>query len=120
MSEHMEKDGITLSSSKKAKELKLCVDLIQRIIDNEYGNIALDNISKKYGELKLDDTPIYINGQKYYEVNIYREKAPKGTDAYEQEYKESRKAFDDAERQRKQDIEYLFDTMKKRLEGWWD
>ena len=120
MSEHMEKDGITVSSTRKAKELKLCVDLIQRIVDNEYGSIALDNISKKYGKIKMDENPIEINGHKYYELNIYHENAPKGTDAYEQESKETRKAFEDAERQRKQDIAYHFDTMKKRLEGWWD
>ena len=120
MAENFDKNGITVSAPQKAKELRLCIALIDRIISNEYDTLAHEQLERKYGKLIWDDKPIEIGGKRYYEVNIYRERAPKGTPAYEEERKASSKAFADAERQRKQDIAYLFETMRKRLEGWWD
>jgi hypothetical protein len=118
MSEHMNESGMTVSSPVKAKELKFCSDLIDRIIKNEYSDLGHDKLEEKYGELKWESHP--IENSTFVTMDIYREKAPVGTPEYEQEREESRKVFENAERQRKQDIEYLFDTMKKRLEGWWD
>lgn len=118
MSEHMRTKGVTVTSKDKADELKLCVDLIDRIINNEYSNIEQDRLEEKYGKLQWDSKP--IENSKFLSVEIYRDKAPVGTAAYDKEREETHKMYERAERQRKQDIEYLFDTMKKRLEGWWD
>lgn len=118
MSEHMSDRGNTVSSPQKAKELKLCVDLIDRIIYCDYGKIERDKLDEKYGKSIWKETK--IEGTDFYKLDIYREKAPKGTPAYEQAEKEERKVFENAERQKRQDLDYLFDTMKKRIEGWWD
>lgn len=118
MSEYMNDKGITVSSSDKAKELKFCVNLIDRILENNYDDIPIKNLEDKYGKLKWESE--YIENSKFLELNLYREKAPKGTEEYDQERKEAQKIVYNAERQRKQDINYLFDTMKKRLESWWD
>lgn len=118
MSEHLETNSITMSAPDKAKELKLCINLIDRIIKDEYADVGLNKVEEKYGKLMWVSKP--TDNPKFVTREIYRTKTPVGTPEYYAERLESSKVYKHAERQRKQDIDYLFDIMKKRIQGWWD
>lgn len=118
MADNFDKNGITVSAPEKAKELRLCVALIDRILKDEYADMQLEKLKEEYGEVKWDCRE--TDNPKLHSLHIYRERAPEGTPEYEDERKRFRKIMDDAEAQKNRDIEYLFDTMKKRIQGWWD
>ena len=119
MAQSFEKHGISVNSRKISKELKLCADLIQRIIEDKYADIELEHIDRKYGELVWESTPVEGN-KNLATLHLYRKKALEGTAEYKQMMDESRKAYKNAELQKQRDIDYLCDTMKKRMQLWWD
>lgn len=100
-----------VGSEKEADRLKLCVLLLDRLIDDNYYDIVFKNHEKKWGSLTL--------GTSDGKCNISREKVYTEEDSY-QEMKESKKLYQKENDLRKQDVDMLFDTIKKYVEGWWD
>ena len=118
MADNFEKRGVTVSAPKKAKEIRICVYLIDRIIDNNYDELLTKKLEEKYGKLEWEFTD--TEDSKFKELHLYRKKAPEGTPEFEDEKKQSLKIIKYSDEQRQRDINYLFDTMKKNIQGWWD
>jgi len=99
------------------KELRTCIILLTRIIDNEYLSMVFQGHDKKWGKLrhysKKTVNP-YLNELCFTRENVKDEK-----DAL-YETKESQRLFERAEYLHEQDIIYLFHIMRKKIRTWWD
>lgn len=112
-----------MGANKLADQMKLCIMLLNRIMDDNYHENAFYFHDKKWGELDMWSTPHKKkNGDistELHELSFNRRKIC-NTNEYEQELKESRRLYKHADYMRQQDIDYLFKTMAKRIQGWWD
>ena len=118
MADFFESDkAMTLSAKTRAKQMRRCIALIERIEKDEYADVALDQLERKYGKMEWEFLPTDREG--FSELYIHRD-ASKGTPDYEAERKESTKIYKNAERQKQADIDYLFAYMAKHIQGWWD
>lgn len=117
MAEHFERDGHLMCSERRAEELRLCANLIERIVQNDYSELPLSKLTEMYGEIKWEFTPTEHPSAS--RLHIFRERAKEGTPEYEDEKKKFKKIMEAADAQKQRDIDYLCDTMKK-LQQWWD
>jgi hypothetical protein len=109
--------AMSVGSEKRAKEMRRCIALLDRIINDKYADLPLDQLERKYGEMVWDFHQ--IPNSSFSTVDIHRN-PPKGTPEYEAERKESSKIFKHAAWQKQNDINYLFDYMKRNIQKWWD
>lgn len=112
------KRGHLVSSERHSLELKRLVFLIDRILADDYDKISRERLDAEYGELEHKSEP--TDNPNLNRMILDRPLAREGSLEYLIESKKSMKMFKDAERQKQADIDYLFDTMKKKLQGWWD
>ena len=118
MAEFFESDrAVSVNSEKRAKEMRRCIALIERIEKDEYADLPLAQLEKKYGKLEWSFSP--SRESNFYTVDIHRNPR-RGTPEYEAERKESAKIHKNAERQKQADIDYLFTYMAKHIQSWWD
>ena len=106
-----------LYGKRDADQIKLCVNILKRILDDNYHDNVFKNHDKKWGKphFNWEEIPNSENCS----LDITRDNA-KTDKEKEQESKEFRILSKKVELQRMQDINYLFDYMKKHIQGWWD
>ena len=109
--------AMTEGAKKRAKEMDRCITILDRMIDDSYGEECYDALDKKWGELEMKTTP--IEGSKYYKANIFRKYADT-PEKREQEREELHECFKIEEQEREKDYDELFDNMRKNVRGWWD
>jgi len=123
MEKHIRKYSHHLHSDRDADQIKICVNLLKRLIDDQYHENVFMYHDAKWGkpELHWDIVVGGINGYKgkYKTLDITRDKVITKKDK-KQEKKEFYNLLTKDEEQKTQDINYLFDYMKKRIQGWWD
>lgn len=114
-----------LNAPKDVKRMTVCVNLLDRIIgeatcgeysDFDYHNNVFKHHDRKWGELRTWFEPYDENGSCLFQShrpNITSKKEE------EQETKEYRKLVDHQKMLEQQDIDMLFDTLK-RCREWWD
>jgi Holliday junction resolvase-like predicted endonuclease len=103
---------MSVNSHLYTKKMKLCVMLLNRIIDDNY----LFNVYKYHDE-KWGDLDMIFNDDN--SIHIYRPKVITEEDKI-QERKEDKILRKREDYLQKQDINFLFDTMKKHILTWWD
>ena len=105
------KYGCHVHNERDADEIKVCINLLDRIIKDEYHENVFKDHYKKWGEPKME-----------FEGNVLNITHPKAiTDKdKKQERKEFRRIMDKPEQMKKQDIDYLFKLMARNIQGWWD
>lgn len=117
MEKNIRKNGCHLHNDKDANQIKLATLLLKRLIDDNYYENVFKHHAEKWGEITLDFKGTENNN--LYRSLLGREKAI--TDKQiEQENKDFKRIMDKPEKMKKQDIEFLFNYMKKHIEGWWD
>lgn len=99
MSEHMDEHGITVSSPRKARELRICTILIDRIIADDYIALQSRKLDEEYGELEFNSEP--TGNPKLHRLILDRKGAREGTKEYEEETKKSRRIHKHAEYMKK-------------------
>jgi len=107
-----------MSGSQTATQIKICTNLLDRLIKNEYDESAYKAYYKKWGKSKFNWIEI-PDKPRYTMLDITNEKVKTEKDK-KQEKKDFLRAGDHERNIRKQDIEYLFNYMNKHIEGWWD
>lgn len=107
-----------VGASKLADKMKICILLLDRIIEDNYHENAFRNHDKKWGEIEMWSTE-YDCPPDFHELNLNRTKVC-NTDDYEQERKESRRLYKHVRYMEQQDIDYLFKIISKHIQGWWD
>lgn len=117
MEKFFRKGGVSKSSEKEAKKMKLCVLLLKRLLENHYEENAEIFFRKKWGEAQLKCTP--TSDKKYVEIDFVYETVHNDKEK-EQNRKEFLRYMQHADDMRKQDIDLLFQTIAKNIQGWWD
>jgi hypothetical protein len=97
------------------KTINKCILILDRLIDQEYSDNALYFHDKKWGEIKINTIPY---NDEYVKLDVYRPIA-RQKELEEQEIKEFQKWMKHSNYMEKQDIEFLFNTMKKHIRNWW-
>jgi len=112
------RNGIHLHADETADKVKLCVLLLDRINKDEYHEMVFKHHDKKWGETDLTFTKCKDNPEMS-ELHISRENVNSEEDK-EQERKEYRAIMKRPDELMQQDIDMLFETMRKHIRGWWD
>ncbi len=112
------KYGHAVNSEKIANKIKVCVNLLDRLIEDNYDESAFKKHHKKWGE------PIFHwdeceDKKGYYSLKIEQKNIKTKKDK-DQEAKEFKRCYNHEEMLRKQDVDYLFKLMNKHIQGWWD
>lgn len=109
--------GIHAANIKQADEIQVAIEILDRLIANEYLNEALDAHDKKWGEIEMSKSGPDNRG--LYTINTKRAKAITEDDI-KTEREEVRILYQYADDIREQDIGSLFKWLAKHIEGWWD
>jgi len=98
--------GHFIGTEKQAENIKICVLLLQRLIDDNYLEIAFKFHEKKWGNYNSF-------GSKFYRDKVTTEAESK------QEHKESLPCDEREQYLRVQDLSYLFHILAKHVWAWW-
>jgi len=109
--------GHHVDNEKTADQIKICKLILGRLIEDDYLFNATKYHDEKWGELRLITKPIPETQVCFVEVETTK---PLTEKEKIQERKERSAAFKHGENMRKQDLDMLFNIMKKHVEGWWD
>lgn len=105
-----------LHAERIAAQINICVNLLDRLIKDEYDERAFKKYYKKWGRPKFNWIPV---NNECSSLEITHENVETEEDK-KQEKKDFHRAGVHETNMRKQDIEYLFKYMIKHVEGWWD
>jgi len=116
MERYFRENGHLVRSEEDAKKMKLCILLLDRLIKDDYSFNAFKKHDKKWGEIDLKRVrlPNGSTGCCISRPNAITRKEK------EKERKETIRCAKHEDYLRKQDIVYLFDTIKKHIRSWWD
>jgi hypothetical protein len=117
LTEPVLRNGHCVDGNKRADEVHLCINLIDRILKDDYHENAFKNHDKKWGELDFSFRK-HTDG-KHCILDMTRQNIKTEKDK-ELERQESNRLYKHASNMQKQDIEYLFKIMSKHILGWWD
>lgn len=103
------KHAMAVGSEKAADQMKMCSVALDRLIKDDY--TAFNKHNEKWGEASMEFEKNKLNIKR---PNVITEKDEK------QERKEFKDCCEHEDYLIKQDLEFLFDTMKKHIRTWWD
>jgi hypothetical protein len=101
---------------KAQRQIQSCIDCIDRLLEDNYCAKEWAEFDKKYGELKHQIGEKDKDG--FVPFTLYREGGTEGKLDEQTERKLSRKLYELEAHRMNQDIETLFNTLKK-FRNWW-
>jgi hypothetical protein len=116
MEKGFRKYGNCVSSKEDAIKIKVCVNLLDRIIKDEYDQMVYKKHDEKWGDIELktisraDGLPELIISR----PNVVTDKE------IAQEKKEQRLLIEKPDKMKYQDKDLLFKLLKKHILSWWD
>jgi hypothetical protein len=117
MEKNIREADIHVDAASDADKILICINCLDRLIKDEYQEIAFKEHEEKWGRLLWDSKK--DEKRSVYHLNIYREKVLTPEEK-EQEIEESKRCWEFAETMKHNDLETLFEIMKKESLGWWD
>jgi len=116
--EHIRIHDNHTTAQQTAKQIKLCVNLLDRLIEDEYHEMAFKRHDEKWGEPKLSfiDAP----GYKDCVEGLITHKHVHTEEDKVKERKDFKTSYEHEQHLKDQDKKMLFETMNKYIEGWWD
>jgi hypothetical protein len=111
-------DGIHINHLRDAKRIKLCVDLLDRLINDEYHETAFKSHQKKWGKPKFN----WLDSKEHSDMTELKITHP-NVETAEDEKKQSKQFKVCAKNEvnlREQDLDLLFKIMRKHVQEWWD
>lgn len=101
-----------------ADKIKLCINLLDRLTNDEYHNIAFKNHYKKWGEPEFNwkDSKSHPG---YSELDINYPKV-KTDNENGIERKDFKRCSHHEAKLREQDLDLLFKLIRKNIQTWWD
>jgi len=112
-----ETEAHQIKAEKHVDKMKLCINIIDRIIDDNYHDIVFRNYYEKWGQSEIKfikDGDTNLN-----RVEIVHSKVITPQDKI-RSLNEYRKLLDKEEYMVKQDIKLLFEIFTKHMRSWWD
>jgi len=117
------KDGIHVHNERDADEIKACVILLDRLIEDDYHSNAFKGHDKCWGPAEFeweDVSPEEVEGRVgMKKLNIIHPKVKTEQD-HENERDDFLKACETEDQLRKKDMRNLFLNMYRNIQGWWD
>lgn len=117
MEKNIRSNGHHVNHERDADQIKLCVNLIKRLMDDNYHENVFLHHDKKWGETHMvwnkTDNPELSS------LELKRDNVKTKEDILE-ERKEFSRLSPNVEQQKQQDIDYLFNYMAKHIQCWWD
>jgi hypothetical protein len=107
--------NIHVDAQSDADKIKICIECLDRLIKDEYHDVAFKEHDEKWGDLKME----LRKGKKYGKVLFSRPNAI-SEEQIKQEIEESRKCWEFADVLQKNDLATLFQIMEKESLRWWD
>ena len=101
---------VCVDAYKRGKQIKVVRILCSRLVNQDYLTNALKDVEAKYGREDFGFEPCPDHSGFYQLVD---NKTP-------QEHIEYNRAYVHSAYMEKQDREYMFDLIKKKIDGWWD
>ena len=99
-------------ADKRADEIKLCVNLLDRLKKDDYIDMSEKDFVKRWGKSIYNITEKGV-------LDVVYEKDPENVHKIRRD-KELRSRMNHTEYMIKQDLSMLFNTMAKSIRGWWD
>lgn len=118
MEQNIRNNGCHVHNEKDADGIKFCVLLLDRLIKDEYFDNAMSPHYKKWGESTFKFTPLEDEPEMS-ELDITYPNVKTEQDRI-QEKKDFKRYSNMEQTLKQQDIEMLFETMKKKIQTWWD
>ncbi len=111
-------NGHHLFHLRDADRIKLCVNLLDRLMNDEYYEMAFKDHDKKWGEsdFNWNDSTSHPGCS---ELKITRPNVTTDEDK-KNERKSFRRSSKHEVNLREQDLDLLFKTMRKHIQSWWD
>lgn len=103
-------DGTFVGADEEAAKIRSLIDAIDRILEDDYVKEEYEEMDRKYGKLEMifhEDNTITTT-----RTNLKEEDR-------ETERKETLTLAELEAERRQQDINFVFDTMKKDIQRWW-
>jgi len=110
-------DGHHLYAKRDADQIKKCVLILNRLIEDDYHENAFKDHERKWGVPEMEWTPIDNGELSELHINYPNVKTEKDK---ETERKEFKRVCEHENILREQDLEILFGSMRKHIRGWWD
>jgi len=118
MEKYLRKYGHSINSEKDADKIKICVNLLKRLMDDEYHDIVFKKHNEKWGAPYFS-WPDVKDRPGYSKLKIVKPNVITKEDE-EQESNEYRSLMQIESNSRQQDVNYLFEIIRKYHQGWWD
>lgn len=115
MEKELRKNELHESSIKDADNIKICVDALERLIDDNYSKNDSEEHDKKWGELTMKECQGHQGGAFKFE----RENVKTSIDQ-QKESAEFLNIQQKAEDRKHEDLATVCDTIKKEAFRWWD
>jgi hypothetical protein len=117
MQKSIRKYGHHLNANRDADNMKVCVNLLDRLINDIYYEQVFKKYDEKWGEIIFtanDTDKPNLKGLVITHENIHTEEDRK------KERKDFKRAWEHHDALKKQDLDLLFKMMRKHIETWWD
>ena len=110
--------GIHANNIQDADRMKICVILLDRLIKDEHFEMAFKSFHKKWGysDWKFEK----VEGESELSRLKLTYPAIKTDEDEKLNQKDFKRACDYEDFLRERDLDYLFSTMRKYIQGWWD
>ena len=118
MEQNIRHNGHHVNAERDADNIKVCVNLLDRLIADDYHEMAFGKHDKKWGDIELRTKPVEGRDD-IVGVDIHRDKVITEDDK-KQERKEFKNAAEHETYLREQDLDLLFKNMRKYIQTWWD
>lgn len=115
---HIRSNDNHTNSQKDADKIKECVLLLERLLKDDYHENAFIAHTKKWGEAELVFSDVENNPDLQSIDVIY--KTVKTPEDKKKQYKDFKRAMTHWEYLKRQDVDRLFDIMKRNIQTWWD
>jgi secreted Zn-dependent insulinase-like peptidase len=117
MEKNFRKNGHHVGNEKDADKMRTCINLINRIYEDDYIEQAYKNHDKRWGQVEWSSSP---TDNKYVRDIVRKYPNVKTKNDEKLQEKEAIRCSKLVEMQINQDIEMLFKILTKNIRSWWD
>jgi hypothetical protein len=114
MEKHFRANGIHEDAILDADNMMICIKCIDRLIADDYHDIAFKEHDEKWGKLEI------IFGKKGNSRIYFSRPNAITEEQIQQETDESKKLWEKSNEMKQHDLTILFETMRENVLKWWD
>lgn len=118
MERKFNENDLYVNVKRDTDNMRICIDALDRLMKDDYHEIAFQKHEEKWGELKMEFIP--FDAKKCLSQAIFSRSNIKNEDDYKKEIEESKKCYEEENRLRNDDLKLLFNTLEKEVLKWWE